>query len=162
MKKIIASILILSLVISGCSRSLVKYSNELEFEFYNRVNKLCEGKEELSIVTKNNRSYKGKKLVLANDSTSFFNIELDSFEKISTDNISQIEFEGTIASGIQGFLFGGLAGGLTANILSNPATGEGWYLGKVIYMSIGILVGGLIGIIYSTSNPGKTKILIKS
>ena len=160
MKKIIASILALSLLISGCSRNLVKYNNEHEFEFYGRVNKICEGKEELSIVTKNNKSYQGKKLVLSNDSTSFINLESNSIEKICTDDISQIEFEETSVSRVQGFLFGGLTGGLAANILSNPATGEGGYLGKVISISACILVGGLIGIIYSIVNPSNTTIFI--
>ena len=159
MKKIIASILALSLLISGCSRNLVKYNNEHEFEFYGRVNKICEGKEELSIVTKNNKSYQGKKLVLSNDSTSFINLESNSIEKICTDDISQIEFEETSVSRVQGFLFGGLAGGLVTNYLSNPATGEAGHW-KIVPISIGIIVGGLIGIIYSIVNPSITTIII--
>ena len=162
MKKIIAVILIFSLFISGCAYNITKGDYEDNQKFYEKVNKVCEDKEELSIIINNNSRFKVKRLVMMNDTTSFINLRFNSIEKINTNDISQIEFKGTGASGIQGFLFGGLTGGLAANILSNPATGEGGYLGKVISISACILVGGLIGIIYSISNPGKTKISIKS
>lgn len=160
MKKIIVAILMSSLLISGCAYNITKGDYEDNQKFYERVNKVCEDKDELTIVTKNNRSYKGKDLVIVNDTTGFINLESKSFERINTENISQIEFEGTGASGIQGFMFGGIAGGFLANYLTNPASGEGKHLGKIIFISSGVLVGGLIGIIYSIINPGNTTIFI--
>lgn len=159
MKKIIAVILMSSLLISGCTYNITKGDYEDDQKFYEKVNKVCEDKDELSIATKNNRSYKGKKLLIANDTTSFINLGFNYLEKVNTNDISQIEFMGTGASGIQGFLIGGVAGGLVANVLSNPAIGEAgnW---KIIPISIGIVVGGFIGIIYSIIKPGNTTIII--
>lgn len=159
MKKIIAVILMSSLLISGCAYNITKGDYEDDQKFYEKVNKVCEDKDELLIVTKTNKSYMAKKLVIAIDSTSFFNLGFNYLEKVKTNDISQIEFKGTGASGIQGFLFGGLAGGLVANVLSNPAIGEAgnW---KIVPISIGIVVGGFIGIIYSIINPGNTTIIL--
>lgn len=159
MKKIIAVILIVSLFISGCAYNITKGDYEDNQKFYEKVNKVCEDKEELSIIIKNNSRFKGKRLVMMNDTTSFINLRFNSIEKINTNDISQIEFKGTGASGIQGFLFGGLAGGLVTNYLSNPATGEAGHW-KIVPISIGIIVGGLIGIIYSIVNPSITTIII--
>ncbi|MBI5809435.1 MAG: hypothetical protein HZA74_13665 [Ignavibacteriales bacterium] len=130
LKKIIAVMLMSSLFISGCAYNITKGDYEDNQKYYERVNKVCEDKDELSIITKNDRSFEGRNLVIANDTTSFINFKFNSLEKINTNDITKIEFEGTGPSGIQGFLFGGLAGGLIANHLSNPATGESRYLGK--------------------------------
>ena len=159
MKKIIAVILIFSLFISGCAYNITKGDYEENQKFYEKVNKVCEDKEELSIIINNNSRFKVKRLVMMNDTTSFINLRFNSIEKINTNDISQIEFKGTGASGIQGFLFGGLAGGLVTNYLSNPATGEAGHW-KIVPISIGIIVGGLIGIIYSIVNPSITTIII--
>lgn len=159
MKKIIAVILIFSLFISGCAYNITKGDYEDNQKFYEKVNKVCEDKEELSIIINNNSRFKVKRLVMMNDTTSFINLRFNSIEKINTNDISQIEFKGTGASGIQGFLFGGLAGGLVTNYLSNPATGEAGHW-KIVPISIGIIVGGLIGIIYSIVNPSITTIII--
>ncbi len=160
MKKIIAVILMSSLLISGCAYNITKGDYEDNQKYYERVNKICEDKDELSIVTKNNRSFKGKSLVMVNDTTSFINLELNSIEKINTNDISQIEFEGTGSSTFEGVLFGGLAGGLVANILSNPVDSSHARQGKAIYLLLGIAGGSIIGIIYSIMNPSNTTIII--
>ena len=159
MKKMIVAILISSLLISGCAYNITKGDYEDNQKFYERVNKVCEDKDEFSIITNNNKSYKGKKLIIANDTTSFTDLEFNSLKKINTNNISKIEFRGTGSSTFEGLLFGGLAGGLVANILSNPAPGEA-VQGKAIYLLLGVAGGAIIGIIYSIINPSNTTIFI--
>ena len=148
-----------SLFISGCAYNITQGEHEDNQKYYERVNKVCEDKDELSIVTKNNRNYKAKNLVIADDTTRFINLEFNSLGKINTTDISQIEFEGTISSPFEGFILGGLAGGVVANFLSNPATGESGHW-KIIPISIGIVIGGLIGIIYSIYYAGNLKIIM--
>lgn len=159
MKKIIIAILISSLLVTNCAYNILKGENEREQNFYTKVNKVCEEKDELSIFTKDNKDYKANKLVMDIDTTSFFNLESKIFEKIGTDDIYKIEFTGTGTSNFEGLLFGGLAGGIVANILSNPLYGEAKQ-GKAIYILLGAIGGAIVGLLYTIINPGNTTILM--
>ncbi len=94
---------------------------------------------------------------MTSDATRFINLELNSIEIINTNDIAQIEFKGTGASTFEGIIFGSLAGGLAGNVLSKPSTGESGHW-KIIPISVGVLVGGFVGLIYSIIYPGSTTI----
>jgi len=161
MKKIIAAILISSLLFSNCAYDISKGRDQSEQNFYSKVNKICEDKDELLIVTTDNKTYRANKLLMTIDTTSFYDLDLNQFEKINTENITKIEFPGTGTGTLEGLMFGGLAGGVIANILSNPVVGTHAREGKAIYLMLGIAGGAIIGILYNILYPSNTTIYFK-
>ena len=113
-----------------------------------RIPMLKEKKNFLKVV-----GFIGREINVLSDSTSFYNIEIDSKQKLATNQISEIKFKGTGSSIFEGFLFGGIGGGLLGNFISNPSSPG---LEKVISVGGGILVGGVIGIIVAIIYPNYT------
>lgn len=158
MKRIIASVLISSLLISGCSYDISKGEYEKNQQFYERVNKVCKDKDELIIRIKDGKSFKGKEIKVASDTTTFVNLESNFVERITTNKITEIEFSGTGTSIFEGFLFGSLAGGGSATLFFPESGSEKG--GRAIGILLGIAIGGLIGVIYSILSHPHTVVIL--
>lgn len=141
------------LIFSGCSYNITKDKYEEKEKFYEKVNKLCAEEDECKITTKEQNTFIGREIKVLSDSTSFYNIEIDSKQKLATNRISEIRFKGTGSSIFEGFLFGGIGGGLLGNFISNPSSPG---LGKAISIVGGILVGGAVGIVVAIIYPSYT------
>ncbi len=155
MKKIIASILALSLLISGCSYNISKEKFEEKERFYTRINKILD-QNECMIYTMDQRTYVGREIKVMVDSTSFYDVSKISRLVLPTNHISEIRIKGTGSSIFEGFLFGGIAGGILGNIISNPSSPG---LEKAVSVLGGIGIGGIIGILVSLIYPSYTIIL---
>ena len=161
MKKIIASILALSLLISGCSHNLVKYSNESESEFYNRVNNLCKNRDDLTVVMISGQKYNAKEFIISADSSKFVEIGTNITLIKSTKEISSIDFpdsnKGTIDGLFNGLWIGGGTGLLLGQLLSGGSAGG---IGRFYFLLYSVLAGVIIGTTYGYLNPGITIIRI--
>lgn len=157
-KKIIASILILSLVISGCSRNLVKYSNEHEFEFYSRINKLCENKNDLTLEMIDGQKYRVKELIMSADTTNFIDIESNMTIIKSTKDISSITFTQMGKGTLVGLLIGGVIGLVT--LFLGEGGGTAAPKGNIYPLIYFAVSGAVIGSVYGLISPSKTIIKI--
>ncbi len=161
MKKIIASILISSLLVSGCTHNLLKYSNEHEFEFYSRINKLCENKNDLTLEMIDGQKYNIKELIISEDSTKFVDIKSNTTIIKSTKEISSISFTDIGRGVLDGFLSGLWIGGGTGLLIGQLKLGGGsGQEGRVYYLIYSVLAGTIIGAIYGYINPSTTIIKI--
>ncbi|MBU2493639.1 MAG: hypothetical protein KJ571_13515 [Bacteroidetes bacterium] len=155
MKKIIISILIFSFALSGCSRIITRNDYEIREKYYQKINKICEDKDELIIKVYENEEYKGKEIKISDDYTTFINLSSNTLKKINTRDIVQIKFDGTGTEGFEGFLFGALAGA-GISVLLIPQNGEG--PGTLLVIAGLIAVGSIVGLIFSTSTDITTTI----
>lgn len=154
MTKLILLMIAATLLISnGCSYNITKEKYVEKEKYYEKVNKLCAEKDDCTITTKEQNSFIGREIKIMSDSTSFYNIEIESKQTLATNQISEIKFKGTGSSIFEGFLFGGIGGGLLGNFISNPSSPG---LEKVISVGGGILVGGVIGIMVAIIYPNYT------
>lgn len=78
------------LIFSGYSYNITKNKYEEKEKFYEKVNKLCNEKDECTITTKEQNYFIGREINVLSDSTSFYNIEIDSKKKLATNQISEI------------------------------------------------------------------------
>ena len=160
MKKIIASILISSLLISGCAHNLSKYGNEPQVDFYYRVTKLCENNNDLTIEVLDGKKYKGKELRMTSDSTSFKELETNALIVLKTQEVNTISFT-QIGRGIfEGFLYGSLIGGVTGLAPQLIFGGQGTPKGDIYLVLYTAITGAVIGSIYGLINKSKTIIKI--
>ncbi len=161
MKKIIAAILTLSLLISGCTHHLEKYSNESQDDYYNRVSELCKNKDELTITTIGGEKYIGKLLNVSADSTKFFDLKSNSVLCKTTKEISTFTFKdyGTgVADGfLSGLWIGGGTGLLLGQLLSGGSSGG---IGRFYFLLYSLLGGVIIGTTYGYLNPSTTIVKI--
>ncbi len=161
MKRIIGSILISSLLITGCSHNLSKYSNEQESEFYDRINKLCENKDDLILEVTGGQKYSIKKLIMSADSTKFIDIKSNMTTIISTNEIITLSFTDSSKGAFDGFLSGlwiGSGTGLLAGQLISSGSSGG--IGRLYLLIYSVLAGVVIGSAYGLLNPGTTIIKI--
>ena len=160
MKKIIAAILISSLLVSGCAHNLIKYSNEHELEFYSRVNKLCENKDDLTLEMIDGQKYCVKELVLSTDTTKFVDIKSNTAICKITNEISTLSFTDSGKGAVDGFLsglwIGGGTGLLAGQLISSGSSGG---IGRFYLLIYSVLAGTVIGAIYGLLNP--STIIIK-
>lgn len=161
MKKIIVSILITSLLVNGCSHTLVKYSNEHEFEFYTRINKLCENKDDLTIEMIDGQKYRVKELIISADTTKFTEINSDMTIIKNTKEISLVSYSdsrlGTSDGLFSGLRIGGGTGLLLGQLISGGSSGG---LGRFYFFVYSVLAGVAIGLIYGYNNPSTAIIKI--
>lgn len=152
---------ILSLLISSCSHSISKYSNEYEFEFYSRINKLCENKDDLTLEMIDGQKYNVKELIISVDTTKFIDINSNTTIIKSTKEISSISFTQTGRGVFEGLLYGSLIGG-AAGLLPNMVLpkGTGHPSGNPLIILYGAVAGAVIGSTYGYMNPSKTIIKI--
>ncbi len=158
MKKIIASILISSLLVSGCTHNLSKYSNEYESEFYGRINKLCENKDDLTLEMIDGQKYRVKELIMSAETTNFIDIESNMSIIKSTKETSSITFTQTSKGTLVGLLIGGVIGLVT--LFLGDGVGTAAPKGNIypfIYLSVS---GAVIGSVYGLISPSKTIIKI--
>lgn len=160
MKKIFISILILSLLISGCTHTISKYSNEYEIDFYNRIEKMCEKKDELTIETINKEKYKAKELKITVDTTSFIENKKNLLIIKKTQEISSISFTPMYRGAFEGFLYGSLIGGGAGLLVQLKEAGVGSPKGDVYFILYSALTGAAVGTIYGLINPGRVIIKI--
>ena len=160
MKKIIVSILISSLLVSGCSHNLSKYSNEHESEFYDRINKLCENKDDLTLEMIGGRKYSIKELIMSADTTKFVDIKSNMTTLISTNEISTLSFTDSGKGALDGFLtglwIGGGTGLLAGQLISSGSSGG---IGRFYLLIYSVIAGVVIGAAYGLLNP--SAIIIK-
>lgn len=162
MKNTIVCILALTILISGCSHNLSRYSNESQADFYSRVANLCKDKDELEINLLDGRIFIGKELTMNSDSTSFTNVELDSRVVIPTQKVFTISFDESGRGAFEGFISGILIGGGGALLYDQVIIGESAEKQGLPYLLIySILAGGGIGAIYGLINPSTTTIQFK-
>ena len=158
MKKIIASILALSLLISGCTHHLEKYSNESQDEFYKRTSELCKNKDELVITTIDGEKYIGKKLIITKDT-----ISLEQRTRVplvmETKKVNKISFFERERGAFDGFLNGLWIGG-GVGLISVKLFKGSEQPGGALVLFYSIIVGGIVGIMYGILNPSETIIKI--
>jgi len=160
MKKAISVILILGILISGCTHNLVQYSNETQADFYTRVAKLCEDKLELAIEGLNGKRYKGKDFRITTDSTSFKEIETNTLIVLKTKEVNTISYTQTGRGIFEGFLFG--ASGSIGILLASTYLSKGGghpEISESLLIFVPI-IGSIVGIVYGLINQSTTSIKI--
>jgi len=148
-KILILSVFFSSLLIVGCSSDIVKNTYETEEDYLEKINKICANKDELIISTNDSLIYSGKQLVIKNNSVTFIDNQTEKDKEIDIKDLAQIKFEGTGTNVFEGFLFGGLAGGLLSAVFY-PDGHEMSGLGVILGTGIGMVVGGVVGFISSS------------
>lgn len=158
MKKIIASILALSLLIGGCTHHLEKYSNESQDEFYKRTSELCKNKDELVITTIDGEKHIGKQLLITKDTTS---LEQRTHVPLvmETKKVNRISFFEKERGAIDGFFNGMWVGGGVGLISVKLFKGSG-QSGSALVLFYSVIVGGIVGMLYGILNPSETIIKI--
>jgi hypothetical protein len=159
MKKISISLLILLLINNGCTHSILQYSNEKDDEFYARVEKLCEKRNDLLIETIDDTIHNAGELKVNKDTISFIENNTNQIIIKKTYEIKSISFTQTSRGIFDGLIYGTLIGsgvGLLGQL--NPKGGAA-PKGDIYFLLYSALTGAAIGITYGLINPGK--IIIK-
>ncbi len=160
MKKVVSAILILGILVSGCTHNLGKYSNETHEDFYYRVSKLCEKKNELTIEGLDGKRYKGTDLRITSDSTILKELETNTLIVLKTKEVNTISYTQMGRGIFEGFLFGTSisSGILLASIyFSNGGGHPGISETALIFVPI---IGAVVGIVYGLINQSTTNIEI--
>ena len=145
MKKIIASILALSLLISGCSYNISREKHEPINKYFERINTIFKNKSELLIRTLEGNSYVANQLQISDDNLNFFNLATGQLEKLKIDRVYSVEFQDKGIGAFEGFIFGALIGGGGTAIFYPTSSGEAKQ-GRAVAILAGIFIGGLTGI----------------
>lgn len=155
MGKYFLGFLLFSLCISGCTYNISRHDYESSAEYYARVNHFLANTDSCLINFKNHENDYGYQSKIINDTLRFYDLKNKKMKVISMDNIVEIKYLGTGSSVFEGFLFGGIAGGVFGNILSKPSKPG---IEKGFSVILGVLIGGTLGIIYSLVSPPSTVI----
>lgn len=142
MKKLIICSAMIFLCVSGCSYKITQSSFNEKNEFYENVNSLCKEKKDIILIPKNSTEILANNIFIRGDSICFYDKTLNNIRRIATKEIREIKFKGTGTSILEGIVFGGLIGGFTGNITTQPHNPgfEG-----AVYTLGGIILGSLIG-----------------
>ena len=158
MKKLVASILLLSFTLSACSHVIPKYQNESKSEFYARINKLTKNKTVL-LKMASEQTIECKELQLNPDSTKYRDVNSNSLRTIATNKIISASFNEGERGAWEGLLFGTLIGGV-AGLIPNFILPKGTShpSGDPMLIIYGAIAGAVIGVIYGSYNESKTTI----
>ena len=162
MKKLVASILLLSFTLSACSHVLPKYQNESRSEFCARINKLTKDKTVL-LKMASEQTIECKELQVKPDSTNYRDVNSKSLCTISTNLIISASFDEGERGAWEGLLFGTLIGGV-AGLIPNFILSKGTNhpSGDPMLIIYGAIAGAVIGVIYGSYNESKTTIEISN
>jgi hypothetical protein len=151
--------LFISLLVSSCTHTISKYSNEQELEFYNRIGKICESKDDITVETVDKVKYQGGELSITLDTTSFIDYRTNQFIVKNTQEISSISFSEMSRGAFEGFLYGAMIGG-GVGLSSQLINLGGAPKGDIYFILYSAITGAVAGVIYGLINPSKTIIKI--
>lgn len=157
LKRILVLLVVTSLLVSSCAYDVTKGDYENEDKYFERISNLCRNEKEITLTTTDFEQIVCSQILLTNESTSFVRIESDTVEMIPTIEVYCLSFPNKTA-GFEGFLIGGLSGGIIGNFLTNPSQPENIVKGMAILS--GIVIGGLIGLFYAVASKSETMIYI--
>jgi hypothetical protein len=153
MKKVISAVLILGILVSGCTHNLGKYDNETRNEYIDRISSLCQKHDEITFEMQDGKKIIGALKLITTDSIT---IRLNNTKQdviLQTKTINSISFSENEKSGLYGFFWGlwiGAGAGLTLGQINNEP------LGKLYYLVYSTLIGGIVGLMYGIIAPGQT------
>ena len=155
MKKLVASILLLSFTLSACSHVIPKYQNESRSEFYNRINKLTKDKTVSLKMTSEQTIIDCKELQVNPDSINYRDVNSNSLRSIATNKIISVSFNEGERGAWEGLLYGSLIGGVSG-LISILVLSNGHQSGNPFVILYSAVAGAIIGAIYGSNNDSKT------
>ena len=155
MKKTISLLLIISIFITSCTHTISRPSIESESDYYNLVNKRCEGRNDLRITTINGLQYEGHDLEVMADSTHFRLNETGKPISIVTKEIKSISYHKWFSGILEGFILGTLSGLAIVLGLMSVSPGGDAAMGSAIIATIVFPIGVVTGTLWGYFNPSE-------
>jgi outer membrane lipoprotein SlyB len=147
--KTVLSVIVLSVIISGCSSStLVTPSGEKGDISYPEFNAKL-GNDEANIKLKDGRTVSGKSIYASHDTISWNDPKNQSRMSAPVENVHEVFIVNHTPTGFLGLLLGAAVGvGVSLSVTSGPSNGgEGvvWAIAPPSGAAIGAVAGALIG-----------------
>lgn len=120
MKKIITSILIVSFLISSCTHSFNITKYETNLQFYNKVNRQCDGMDEIILRTTDGSELKVTNFIMMPDSSQYINLLNNKLEFLKTESLKEMEYKETMWGVIDGAGLGCLSVGAAGALITLP------------------------------------------
>jgi len=146
MKRIITSLLIVSFFISSCTHSFNITKYETNLQFYKKVNRQCEGINEIIIRTTDGKELKATNFTMMPDSSQYINLLNNKPEFVNTSSLKEMEYKETVWGVIDGAGLGCLSVGAAGALVTWPFINHQDPYGTLPVVLIGLL-GATIGFI---------------
>lgn len=149
MKKIIIYILMIAFLFSGCARTLIKTEGETTEEFYQKVTRMCKGRD-VNIITFSNRDFIANYILIKHDSTFYKLTGTDKIIGIPTGQINKIKYKDPWPGLITGVGVGAASGLLAVlglgslGVFGKEFSAQG-IIAIILIPLITITVGAIIG-----------------
>lgn len=149
-KKIIFYLLLISCIFSGCARTLNKIEGETMEEFYQKVTRMCKGRD-VKIITLSNKDFDAGNIFIRHDSTFYKLTGTKQVISFPTSQINKIKYKDPWPGLITGFGVGAASGLLAVfglgslGVFGKELSTQG-IVAIILIPLISITIGTIIGV----------------